>query len=210
MSITPKPSGAPEDRSLDPKTGSLSGLTWRSLLLGLILVVIVCFGAPFSLWVVGSSEITWSYFPIGVGFPFLCLVLVNGLVRTLGHGWALQPAELITIAVMGLVVTGVPIFMVGYVLAIPTTPHYFASPENQWGGHVLPHLPAWLVPSNEGNAMAWFFEGLPLGEPVPWAALLHAWAMPLTWWLTFIWTLYFVSFCMVVVMRKQGVERERL
>ena len=58
--------------------------------------------------------------------------------------------------------------------------------------------------------MAWFFEGLPLGEPVPWAALLHAWAMPLAWWLTFIWTLYFVSFCMVVVMRKQWVERERL
>ena len=202
--------GAAAERSPDPAARSHSGLTWRSLLLGLVQVFIVCAGAPFSLWVVGASEITWSYFPVGVGFPFLCLVLVNSLLRTLGPGWALQPAELITIAVMGLVVTGIPIFMVGYVMAIPTTPHYFASPENQWGEHVLPHLPSWLVPSNEANAMAWFFEGLPLGEPVPWAALFQAWVMPLFWWLTFIWTLYLVSFCMVVVMRRQWVERERL
>jgi hypothetical protein len=58
--------------------------------------------------------------------------------------------------------------------------------------------------------MTWFFEGLPIGEPTPWITLLDAWTMPMFWWLSFIWTLYFVCFCMVVILRKQWVERERL
>ena len=34
--------------------------------------------------------------------------------------------------------------------------------------------------------------------------------MPLFWWLSFISTLFFVCFCIVVILRKQWVERERL
>ena len=153
---------------------------------------------------------TWSFFPIGVGFLFVCLIFANALLKTLNANWALRPAEMITVVVMGLVCTGIPVFLIGYFLAIPTTPYYFASAENQWGTYVLPYLPAWLLPSNDGLAMTWFFEGLPLGEPTPWGTLLAAWAMPLFWWLSFIWTLYLVCFCVVVILRKQWVERERL
>ena len=187
-----------------------SGLTLRSLCLGIIQVLIVCLGAPYAIWVLGSSEITWSFFPIAVGFSFVCLIALNILLKTLNPRWALRPAEIITVVIMGLVTTGIPIFMMGFVLSIPTTPYYFASAENQWATYVIPHLPAWLLPSNEGLAMTWFFEGLPLGEPVPWSTLFHAWTMPMFWWLSFIWTLYFVCFCMVVILRKQWVERERL
>ena len=191
-------------------TDQTSGLTWRSLILGLIQVLIVCPGACYAIWVLGSSEITWSFFPIGVGFPFLCFIFFNILLKSVRRSWALRPAELITMAVMGLVVTGIPIFMVGFVLSIPTTPHYFASAENQWDQYILPYLPEWLMPSNAGLAMTWFFEGLPLGEPVPWETLLDAWVMPLFWWLSFVWTLYFVCFTLVVILRKQWIERERL
>ena len=82
-----------------------------------------------------------SFFPTGVGFPLICMVLGNALVKAINRDWALRPAEMITVVVMGLVVIGIPIFIVGYVLSIPTTPYYFASPENQWGTYVLPHLP---------------------------------------------------------------------
>ena len=169
--------------------GAASGLTLRSLILGICQVLIVCLGAPYAIWVLGSSEITWSFFPIGVGFPFVCLIFFNILLKSLKRSWAMRPAEMITVAVMGLVVTGIPIFMVGFLLSIPTTPHYFASPENQWGQFILPHLPNWLIPSNAGMAMTWFFEGLPLGEPPPWNALFDAWVMPMFWWLSFVWTL---------------------
>jgi len=189
---------------------STSGLTPRSLLLGCVQVVLLCVGAPYAIWTLGSSEITWSFFPIGVGFPFLCFIFFNVLLKSIRRSWALLPAELITILVMGLVVAGIPVFLVGYFLAIPTTPHYFASSENQWGQYVLPYLPEWLLPSNAGLAMTWFFEGLPLGESVPWDILFNAWVMPLFWWLSFIWTLFFVCFCMVVILRRQWVEYERL
>ena len=174
------------------------------------LVLAICIGGPCSLWVVGSTDITWSHFPNGVGIPFLCLVAGNILIGWRWPGWVLSRAELITIVVMGLVATGIPIFLVGYLLAIPTTPHYFASAENQWGKHVIPYLPDWLLPSNDGLAMTWFFEGLPFGQPVPWMTLLHAWVFPLIMWLTFLGALYFSCFALVVILRKQWVERERL
>ena len=204
------PTAAPTYREEHTDQGAASGLTLRSLVLGVVQVLVVCLGAPYAIWVLGSSEITWSFFPIAVGFSFCCLILLNILLKTINPGWALRPAEMITVVVMGLVTTGIPIFMMGYVLSIPTTPYYFASAENQWGTYVLPYLPTWLLPSNDGLAMTWFFEGLPIGEPMPWGTLLDAWAMPLFWWLSFIWTLYAVCFCLVVILRKQWVERERL
>ena len=86
----------------------MTGLTLRAFLLGLLQVLLVCLGAPYAIWVLGSSEITWSFFPIGVGFPFLCLILLNVLLKALRPAWALRPAELTTVVIMGLVVTGIP------------------------------------------------------------------------------------------------------
>ena len=113
------------------------GLSARSLFIGLLLVFAICVGGPFSIWTLGSSEITWSFFPVGVGFPFICLILLNAALASLRRSWALRPSELVTIMVMGLVVTGIPAFICGYLLAIPTTPYYFASPENQWALSLL-------------------------------------------------------------------------
>jgi hypothetical protein len=188
----------------------MSGLTLRAFILGLIQVLLVCIGAPYAIWFLGTSEITWSFFPIGVGFPFLCLLLVNRLVTKINPARALRPSELVTVVVMGLVVTGIPIFMVGLLLAIPTTPYYLASPENQWADLLIPHMPAWLLPGDEDRAMTWFFEALPAGAPVPWGKLAAAWIGPLFWWLSFIGMLYFVCFALVVILRKQWIDRERL
>jgi len=188
----------------------VSSSSLRALGLGSLLVLLLSLGAPGATWVLGSSELTWSFFPIGVGFPFLCLLLLNLVLQSRRPSWALRPAELALILVMGLAAAGIPFFIMGYLLAIPTTPDYFASPENQWPQYILPHLPRWLIPSNEGLAMTWFFEGLPFGEPVPWNALLHAWVMPLFWWFSFLGALYFACFALVVILRRQWIERERL
>ena len=61
--------------------------------LGLALVLAVCIGGPFSLWVIGSNDFTWSHFPDGVGIPFLFLVGGNILLRWLRPGWVLSPAS---------------------------------------------------------------------------------------------------------------------
>ena len=115
----------------DPKTQEATGLSLRSLLTGCAMVVLISLGAPHSIWTFGSTEITWSFFPAGVGFLFLCLVLVNTLLKQHRPAWALNSAELMTVLAMSLVIIGIPVFLTGYFLAIPTTPYYFASAENQ-------------------------------------------------------------------------------
>ena len=182
------------------------GLTWRALGLGLGLVVLISLGAPYSIWMAGSSEITWSHFPVGVGFPFLIIIFSNALVRCLFYDWALRPAELVIILVMGLSATTIPIFIVGTLLGIISAPYYAATTENEWADYIHPYLPEWAIPSGEGDAMRWFFEGLPSGQGLP----LEIWLGPLFWWLSLILAIYFVCFCLVVIMRRQWVEHERL
>lgn len=169
------------------------------------MVLVVVVGSPFSIYVAGSSEPTWSYFPWGVGFPFTVLVLANSLCRRFGLAGALQPAELLTIVTMGLVVSGIPIFMLSWGLAIISSPYYHATTENRWADDVHPYLPEWTLPQ-DGDAIVWYFEGLPGGKSIPW----EVWLSPMAWWLSVILAVYLVSFCLVVIFRRQWVEHERL
>jgi hypothetical protein len=182
------------------------GLTVRSLTIGALLVGFVCFTAPYSIWIAGSSEITWSLFPISVGCPFTILILLNSLVKYRWPSVALHSSELIVILVMGLVVTGLPIFLVGQLLGLISAPYYRATPENNWENLIHPFLPSWLFPPDEGGAMQWFFEGLPPGKTIPY----EVWLRPLFWWLTLIGALFFACFCIVTLLRRQWVEAERL
>ena len=93
-------------------------MTLRSAILGIAVVLAVVMGAPYSIWMVRSSELTWSYFPTSAGFCFVVIYLLNTLVRRLKTNWALEPKELATILIMGLAATGIPTFIVGTLLAI--------------------------------------------------------------------------------------------
>ena len=182
-------------------------MTLRSAILGIIVVMAVVTGAPFSIWMVRSSEITWSYFPTSAGFCFVVIFLANALVRRWRKQWTLQPGELATIVIMGLAATGIPTFIVGTLLAIISSPYYGATPENDWAGNIHPYLPEWIFPhDNSGDAMRWFYEGLPKGQAIP----FDVWIGPLFWMLSLILTVYFVCFCLVVVFRRQWAVHERL
>jgi len=181
-------------------------MTLRSAILGLLVVLAVVLGAPYSIWMVRSSEITWSYFPTSVGFCFAVIFFANALIRRLCSRYALRPAELATIVVMGLAATGIPTFIVGTLLAIISAPYYGATPENDWATSIHPYLPDWVVPRPDGDAMRWFYEGLPSGQAIPFGA----WIGPLFWLLSLLLTVYFACFCLVVIFRRQWVENERL
>ncbi|MCK4590988.1 MAG: hypothetical protein KAT86_04480, partial [Candidatus Latescibacteria bacterium] len=96
--------------------------------------------------------------------------------------------------------------LTGYLIAVTAAPYYFATPENHWAEYLHPRIADWIVPSNKTGAMTWFFEGLPEGAKIPWGA----WAIPLFWRLSFVAALFFVLFCIIVILRKQWVEKERL
>jgi len=183
-----------------------SGLTLRAFGIGIVLVVSVNLAAPYSLHVLHSSLLASDYMPIGALFPFFLVVaLLNLVLKLLRPSWALSPSELIVVFIMTLVGSSLPTYgLTGYLIAVISAPFFFASPENQWGKYILPYIPDWLVP--KGLAVKWFYDGLPHGERIPWGA----WAIPLFWWLSLMAVVMFVAFCIVVILRKQWVEHERL
>ncbi|MBT4499344.1 MAG: hypothetical protein HOC74_16570, partial [Gemmatimonadetes bacterium] len=196
---------SPED---DIARRRASGLTARALGLGMFLVVLVNLAAPFSLYVVRSSLLASDYMPIGALFPFfLVVVLLNPLLKTISPGWALHPGELVIVFMMGLVGASLATYgLTGYLVAVIASPYFFATPENQWSQYLHDHIPDWVVPSGQGQAMQWFFDGLPSGESIPWSV----WVVPLFWWLSLMAVVVFVAFCIIVILRKQWVEHEKL
>ena len=111
-----------------------------------------------------------------------------------------------TMLVMGLVVTGIPIFVLGTLMALISAPYYAATPENQWRELIQPYLPQFAVPQPEGESIRWFWEGLPSGQSLPYSI----WLGPLFWWLTLLLAIYFICFCIVVILRRQWEDEERL
>ena len=71
---------------------------------------------------------------------------------------------------------------------------------------IQPYLPRFAVPQPEGDAIRWFWEGLPSGQGLPY----QLWLGPIFWWLTLLFTVYFVCFCIVVILRRQWQDEERL
>ena len=102
------------------------GLTFRSAILGLAMVAFISVAGPWGL-MAASLNFTWSFFPIGVGAPFMLLIFANALGHGLTGRWALTRAEMVTILVMGLVVTGMPLFFVGCWVAVISAPYYDTS-----------------------------------------------------------------------------------
>ncbi|MDA0748335.1 MAG: hypothetical protein O2954_17600, partial [bacterium] len=63
-----------------------------------------------------------------------------------------------------------------------------------------------LFPINEGKQTTLLYEGLPPGAEIPW----NVWIFPLSWWITLILAGFASCICIVVILRKQWVESERL
>ena len=183
-----------------------SGITLRAVVIGLLMVFVIGVWATYVELYARSSRLTMGHFPLAV-FGLLLVVLGANRLFPKFHVTPLSPAELLVIVSMGLVGAVMPVDgIVGYLLGIISSFYYFATPENQWGDYFHPYLPSWLVP--QGSPVIWeqFFEGTGLERGIPW----DMWAVPLFWWAVFIGALLWVSACMMVMVRKQWVEHERL
>jgi hypothetical protein len=181
---------------------------WLAFGVGLALAVVVNLYVFASDYIFISSRLTFGYLPMGALVPFTCFAMVLvPLVRLVAPRFAFRREELIVIFAMTLIGSVFPtLSMAGFIPSVLATPYYFATPENQWQHLLLPHLPTWAFPPNEGGEMQWFFQGMPRGESVPWGL----WAMPLVWWTLLLVGIALATTCLTSILRKQWVERERL
>jgi hypothetical protein len=178
----------------------------RAFLIGLFMVGLINVGAPYSMFVLKSSQWAISYLPLSVVFLFTALVFANAALKSTLRIAGLAPSELGIVFIMSLVGASIPTWGTStYMIAVIAAPKFFASPENQWQDKVVQYAKDWLMPRDD-IALKWFYNGIPAGESIPWGA----WIAPLFWWTSLVVAIFFLCHCLVAALRKQWVEHERL
>jgi len=182
--------------------------TFRALTIGVLGVLIIGIGTTYNLMVIHGSYMAIDFSAAAAVFLFFVLTFfVNTALGRMKSTLALRSGELKTVYVMMLVACAIPTMgMSAQLLPILTAPFYFALPENSWAEMIQPHIKPWLVPQSS-LGIKYFYEGLPSWEShLPWGI----WMKPPLIWGSFLMTLYFVMICMMVMVRRQWMERERL
>ena len=183
-----------------------TGLTARSVLIGMAAVICQCLVTPYNDFHVGGTYLAGNHLPIAIVFVMLVFVVsVNVLLKRLKPGTELQGGELLIIWGMMLVASGIPSSgLMRYLVPLAVSPHYFATAENEWVTLFHQHLPDWMV-VKDPKAVFYFYEKLPDGDSIPW----RAWLKPIVGWSAFVLIFYFVTICWTVLLRKQWIEHER-
>ena len=180
------------------------GVTVRAVAIGLGVALFIQGWGIFSSRVIRSSGVTAGFLSpalfIGI---LLVLFILNPFLKRVVRSAGLSLAEILTIFAMGLM-GGAPI---AALYAFITIPYDLATPENQWGALLHPHLPSWVAPLDVDGAVTLLFNGLPGGQgAIPWGA----WIIPMFWWVLLFCVLAFAAASLSVILRKQWVEHERL
>ncbi len=181
-------------------------LRFRAFLIGAALCATIGTSAIYANTIIRGSFVAWCFSnPIALFF-FFYLVLGNILVGLAARRLSLRREELVLIFAMMFVSASLPTFgLVEHLLPMITGVFYYATPENGWVDLIQPMVPGWIAPSEEG-VIRGFYEGLPQGEGIPWGG----WMVSLSAWLLFLLSLHLVSICLMVLLRKQWIQGERL
>ena len=175
--------------------------------IGIGLVVLISAATPYNEMMVRGSRLGLSSLTPAAFFVFLVWVLiVNPLLKTCRTHWGLRRCELLLVFAMMMVATAIPTRGVtGPLLSMITGTQYYASAENGWADLLFPHLKPWMVARGEVG-LRHFFEGVPSNERADWSI----WFAPLMAWGIFFLALWTAVMCLMVLFRRQWMERERL
>jgi hypothetical protein len=187
--------------NIDPHSEALpqSPITVKSLLIGTALTVMATNAGSYSRFILHSTRFDQNHLSMAAVVPLMVIVLFLNQALKLSRG------ELMVIFIMPLIGATMPTYFMGKMIVNITVPHYLATPENQWETYYGGLLPTYAVVQG-GEPLRWFFEGLPTGVSIPW----DVWVAPVFWWSIVIAAYYGCSLCLMVILRKQWIENERI
>jgi hypothetical protein len=177
----------------------MAGVTWRSVLIGAVLVpILVAWAQYVEIKAAGPDMISTSII-LCVFFAATVLLGINTLVRRFAARAALTGPELLTVYAMGGVgVSPTGIGMLQWLVsALP------ARGTGKWKDSDY-LVPEWARVT-DGPAVKAFYAGRAV-----WWEFLPAWAGPVALWSGFLLVLFAAMYCLSVLLRRQWVERERL
>ena len=195
-------------RDLDGSGASAagSGISARGILLGAVLAFLLNFCDAYATILIRGAYLTLNFSTPAALFILFFVVLIGALVALLRRPLALTQAELATIYIMLLVACCIPgMGFTQFIIPCLVGSTYYATLENNWDVLYNQYIPPWMIPQGE-NVALYFFEGLPPGEQIPWGA----WVTPLSYWYGFFLALSLAMICLMVILRKQWVDREKL
>jgi hypothetical protein len=183
------------------------GATLKAFIVGILSCIILSVGELYLVLVVSSTGFCSDFICAGaIVLLFVLSGIVNVILGLINRDLPLTPSELVVVYSMLIVACAIPTWgLMCNFLPMLAGFKYWDKPAWGFAEQLGPHIPKWFVVQN-ADACRYFFEGMPKGMSIPWAA----WLAPLCVWSLFFLTLYFVSVCVMVIMRRQWVENERL
>ena len=177
------------------------------LLLGLVLVAVNSYWTLMGSEVWHSTQLTIASLFFNAVFTLLVLVVINLPLQRFSPKLALDQADLLTLYAMVVMVTTISGHtMMGYLLPVIVHAFWYASAENDWEQLFTAHVPNWLAVKDK-VALNGFFRG---ETNLYTSSNLTPWLQPVLAWSLFVIALWLVLFSLVVFLRKQWTENEKL
>ncbi len=192
---------------MDKAQRSYQGVTFRSLIIAIILIPVNCY------WVIEMEVIRYSGHPVTISlffnvvFNIFVLIALNLLLKKYLPKQALSQSELLVIYIMLSLASGIAGHDMLEIL-VPMLGHayWFATPENEWAELFHRYIPRWLTVSDE-SALDGYYNGEVSLYTID---HLKVWLEPVLWWSAFIFALVFVMLCINVIVRKRWTQSEKL
>jgi hypothetical protein len=180
-------------------------ITLRALLLSLFFIGVMCWWIAYSEVRTGTTEITCTALPIGVVFVLFVLCSLNSLFARRWPQRALTGPELATIYILVAVGSSVAgIGMIGFLTPALSNPLWYTNNE-KW--KEFAEAVPWSWSPRDPEALRAFYLGN--STLYTWEHI-RAWLPPLLTWCGFLLLLLFMTLCVLVLLRKQWIEHERL
>lgn len=184
----------------------IQGVTWRSLLLGSLLIPVNAY------WVIVMEvryfSLQGSNLPLFVEPVFILFLLTSfNLLLSRYSKSALTRGELLTIYIMLVISTSLngEDFLQNLFGSIGHST-WFATPENEWEEMFFRYIPKWLVVSDK-NVLRGFYKG---ESSIYILQNLKVWLIPLAAWGFFTFCMIFLMLCINIILRKRWAEGEKL
>ncbi|MDB5326065.1 MAG: hypothetical protein JWM57_1634 [Phycisphaerales bacterium] len=195
---------------------SRPGVTWRSVLLGTLAVILVCGLTPLNDFVLTDSSLCAGFLPlIAIVIEFLLIVVFNSFLHRFAGRHALGSRELAVIGMMTLAACSIPNWgLMRFFIPTPIAGAFLGSSDpGLWTTIQSMKLPAWLFPTPLGNGpypsdpvVSWFYNRAPPGEAIPWSS----WIKPLAAWGVFAVGMIATLICIGRLVLDQWLVNERL
>jgi hypothetical protein len=191
----------------DPSLPRRGFVTARAVILGILCVILVDYWIEYTELIMGArttpTALANTAIPVGPFTVLFVLTAVNLLCRGVLPTLTFSASEMLTVYVM--MTTSCVLSSSGqlqFLIPTITAAWHYATPQNGWAGTFWRYVPHWMAQTHQ-SVLQGFYLGHTTVPLMKWLPQIGAWS-------GFMLALAGASLCIVAILRRQWVDRERL